>query len=118
MKAPRLPRQLTRLSDSLYARISGIAPPICCRQIANYVSSDSMLDALNSTAAGKKHKRQKSFYDRCIAVSARGTPAADKVKVAHWLAEKKKLTLEPLDLEKQIMRLAEFIRTSNHQFSA
>jgi hypothetical protein len=55
-----------------------------------------------------------SPYNKSIRITTRGIPVADKVKMAHWLAEKGKLTLGSLDLEKQVKRLAEFIRASNH----
>jgi predicted ATP-dependent endonuclease of OLD family len=85
------------------------------REIENYVSGDAMLDALRIVAPGRKHKRPKLPYDKCIPVGARGRAVADKIKVAHWLADKNKLSLEPLDLARQVKRLADFIRESNHQ---
>ena len=68
-----------------------------------------MLKALRSIAPNKTHKQAKSAYDRCIAVTSAGRAVADKVKVAHWLAEHSALTLDQLDLAKQITALALFV---------
>ena len=48
---------------------------------------NAMLEGLNAIAPGEKHKRPISPYNKCIPVNARGNAVADKVKVAHWLAE-------------------------------
>lgn len=88
------------------------------REIENYVSPDEMLRALRALAPGKKHRRPKSLYEKSIAVTRSGSPLADKVKVAHWLAEHGDLALETPDLKRQVERLAGFIRQSNHQPAA
>jgi hypothetical protein len=83
------------------------------REIENYVPNGAFWDALNPTASGKKHRQPKSPYDKCIPVTARGRAVAEMMKVSHWLVENGRLTLEPLDLAKNIKHLAEFIRKSN-----
>jgi predicted ATP-dependent endonuclease of OLD family len=87
------------------------------REIENYVPEQAMLDALNAIVPDKKHRVAKSPYLKAINVNARGNPVADKLKVAHWLVENERLTLEPLDLEKKIKALAQFIRQSNQRAS-
>jgi hypothetical protein len=75
---------------------------------------DAMLEALRANAPNKRHKRIRSIYDRCISVDTRGVPVADKVKVAHWLVEHGKLSLDVLDLERNVTRLVAFIKASNY----
>jgi hypothetical protein len=84
------------------------------REIENYVSPDAMKESLLATASGKKHKRIGDRFDRCIGRDSKGRAYADKVKVAHWLVDGKKLNLDALDLRKQISKLVAFIRRSNH----
>jgi predicted ATPase len=88
------------------------------REIENYVPPDAILEALSAIAPTKKHRKPASPYHDVIAVTARGNPVADKVKIAHWLADNAKLTLGSLDLETQVKHLAEFIRTANQHPSA
>lgn len=85
------------------------------REIENYVPSDAMIEALNVIAPGKKRRNSLSPYDKCIAINARGNAVADKVKIAHWLVVNDKLSLQPLDLEKQIKHLVNFVKASNHK---
>lgn len=84
------------------------------REIENYVEPDGMLEALNSVATGKEHIRTDSPFAHAIPVDAAGKPVADKVKVARWLAENKKLNLSMLDLDAQVQKLCAFIRDANH----
>ena len=88
------------------------------REIENYVLRSSDGRCANVYRSGKRHHLVKSPYAKAISVSARGTPIADKLKVARWLVENEKLTLGPLDLAKNIKALAEFIRKSNQRPSA
>jgi predicted ATPase len=87
------------------------------REIENYVPYQAMLDALDALVPGKRHRLQKSPYAKAISLSTQGNPIADKLKIAHWLVENEKLTLEPLDLRNKIKALAQFIRQSNQSAS-
>lgn len=83
------------------------------REIENYVPPNAIFEALNTIAPGRRHRKNASPYDKAIGTTARGNSVADKVKVAHWLVQNGKLTLDALDLAKQARLLSEFIRASN-----
>lgn len=102
-----------RISDS-WKDQPGFAWVTAGREIENYVQPDGMLAALQAVAPKKTHSQANSPFERCIATDANGNAMADKVKVAHWLAENSKLTLQHLDLETQVKALCTFIRESNH----
>jgi hypothetical protein len=74
-----------------------------------------MFNALTTLAPSKRHKHRVSQYDKAIASDKRGNPLVDKLTIAHWLVDNKKLTLEPLDLKKQVKQVVEFIKRSNQQ---
>jgi hypothetical protein len=84
------------------------------REIENYVSAEAIEAALEAVGGYKKNGGGASPYDRCIPRNADGNPVADKVKVARWLAENRKLTLAQLDLQTQVERVCTFIRAANH----
>ena len=84
------------------------------REIENYVGADAMQAALADVASYTKDAPAFSPYERCIPQDAHGKPVGDKVKIARWLADNKKLTLSQLDLEKQSGRVCAFIRAANH----
>jgi hypothetical protein len=84
------------------------------REMENYVSADAMEAALEAVAEYKEKIVPASPYDRSIPQKDDGNPVADKVKVARWLVEEKKLALDQLDLKDQIKRVYTFIQTANH----
>jgi hypothetical protein len=84
------------------------------REIENYVDPDAMLEALNAVAPGRNHRRPASPFCQSIPTDIKGRARVDKLKVARWLCEKQKLSLARMDLENQIKRLCEFIRSANH----
>lgn len=93
---------------------SGFAWVTAGREAENYVAPDVILEALNSVASRKQHEKPLTIFARCIPIDTNGTPAADKVKVAKWLEENRKLTLDQSDLRSQMERLCNFIRAANH----
>jgi len=82
------------------------------REVENYVDPTVMLEALETVAPKARHGLSTDKFTRCVALED-ARPVADKIKVAHRLAEMGKLTLDRLDLEKQITRLCEFIEQAN-----
>ena len=94
---------------------SGFAWVTAGREIENYVPPAAMVEALDAVAVkGKPHPAPANRYAQCIKVSKTGTPSADKVKVAHWLAGSGKLSLDVLDLRERIGHLRDFIHKANH----
>jgi hypothetical protein len=104
--------------EASWAGQPGFAWVTAGREIENYVEPESMLEALKKIAPKKDHRGAASPYDRSISVDANGKPGVDKLKVARWLVENKKLTLSRLDLETQIGRLCDFVLHSNHSLAA
>jgi predicted ATPase len=84
------------------------------REIENYVKPEAVQEALNEVAPRKrKYALPKSAFDKALGADSKGKPLADKVKVAHWLAENGRLDLSRLDLSKRVKALACFIRDAN-----
>jgi predicted ATP-dependent endonuclease of OLD family len=82
------------------------------REIENYVEPKAMLEALNNVAPKKTHELAQDKYFAAIGKEG-GHPLADKIKVAHWLVEKERLSLDVLDLRQKIEQLCSFIDTAN-----
>jgi hypothetical protein len=87
------------------------------REIENYVDPQAVLEALQSIAPAKTFQKASQF-EKCIPVDAKGNSIVNKLKVARWLIENEKLTLDVLDLRKRIADLVGFIQLSNHQPSS
>jgi predicted ATP-dependent endonuclease of OLD family len=83
------------------------------REIENYVDPKVMLEALNSVAPKKTHELAQDKYSAQIGKDAGGHPLADKIKVARWLVDNDRLTLETLDLREKIEQICSFIDVAN-----
>ena len=80
------------------------------REIENYVPPESIVEGLN--VCGGLTERKPSRYSRCIQFQKNGK-GVDKIRLARWLVQEHRLSLKVLDLEAQIGKLCEFIRSSN-----
>jgi hypothetical protein len=96
---------------------SGFAWVTAGREIENYVEPEAMLDALNAVAPGKRHALNTDRYAAQISRDRHGRPVADKLKVAHWLVENNRLSLDRLDLRRKIEQICTFIAAANQSTS-
>ena len=83
------------------------------REIENYVDPQAMFEALNDVARGRSHRINQDPYSPQIDKDAAGHPIADKIKVARWLVEHNRLSLDVLDLGEKIDQLCSFIDIAN-----
>ena len=83
------------------------------REIENYVGSEAMLEALQTVAPTKTHVAASDEYSEQIGRDERGRALADKIKVAHWLDDNNRLSLDVLDLRQRITDLCSFIYVAN-----
>lgn len=112
-KRARLGKTKQRIRDEWENDAPGFAWVTKGREIENYVPSEGMKEALAAISQRSHVPDAINQFDKAIPSDKSGTPVADKVKVAHWIVENGKLSLEVLDLRKRIGDLCGFIRKAN-----